>query len=384
MHNTIKFIDLDRQQVAIRPAIDAAIKKILDQGTYIMGKEIFSLEADLAKFCGVKHAIVCSNGTDALALGLRAKGIGPGDAVFVPNFTFAATAEVVAWLGATPVFIDVLADTFNMSPQSLEAGIHLSKKLGLSPKAIIPVDLFGQPADYDALEPLAKAYGLWILADGAQSFGATYKGRKVGSIGEIATTSFFPAKPLGCYGDGGAVFTDDDDVAACIKSLRIHGQGEDRYDNIRVGINGRMDTLQAAILIEKLKIFPTEIKSRNVLASFYNEHFKDLVHIPCVVEGAQSTWAQYTIVLPEGLDRHKLMDRLSQAGVPTMVYYKKPLHLQKAYASYPSVPLISGENVGEALVQRVLSLPMHGYVREDEAYFIVEMFKKALKASLKS
>ncbi len=382
MQPTIKFIDLDRQQIAIRPAIDAAIKKILDKGAYIMGEEIFLLEAELAKFCGTKHAIVCSNGTDALALGLRAKGIGPGDAVFVPNFTFAATAEVVAWMGATPVFIDVLSDTFNIDPQSLAAGIHFSKQLGLSPKAIIPVDLFGQPADYDALEALAKAYGLWILADGAQSFGATYKGRKVGSIGEIATTSFFPAKPLGCYGDGGAVFTEDDDLAACIKSLRIHGQGEDRYDNVRVGINGRMDTLQAAILLEKLKVFPAEIKRRNEIANLYTEKLWDLVKTPSVMEGLVSTWAQYTVVLPEGVNRQKLMDRLSQEGIPTMVYYKRPLHLQKAYAGYPFVSAIPGKNVGETLAQQVLSLPMHGYVRNDEAYFIVEAFKKALKESL--
>lgn len=380
MQNTIKFIDLERQQIAIRPALDAAIKKILDKGTYIMGEEIALLEAELAQFCGVKHAIVCSNGTDALALGLRAKGVGPGDAVFVPNFTFAATAEVVAWLGATPIFIDVLADTFNMSPQSLEAGISLAKALGLAPKAIIPVDLFGQPADYDALEPLAKAYDLWILADGAQSFGASYKGRTVGSIGEIATTSFFPAKPLGCYGDGGAVFTQDDTLAECIKSLRIHGQGEDRYDNVRVGINGRMDTLQAAILLEKLKIFPSEIQSRNALAAFYNEHLKDLVHVPRLIEGVKSTWAQYTVVLPEGINRPKLIERLAQNGVPTMIYYKKPLHLQKAYAAYPSAPTLA--NVGEALAPRVLSLPMHAYLKDDEASFIVEAFAKCLQESV--
>lgn len=377
MHPTLKFIDLDRQQIAIRPAIDAAIKKILDKGAYIMGEEIFLLEAELAKFCGVKHAIVCSDGTDALALGLRAKGIGPGDAVFVPNFTFAATAEVVAWMGATPIFIDVLADTFNMDPQSLEAGIHLSKKLGLSPKAMIPVDLFGQAADYDALEPLAKAYDLWILGDGAQGFGATYKGRTVGSIGEIATTSFFPAKPLGCYGDGGAVFTQDDDLAACIKSLRIHGQGEDRYDNVRVGINGRMDTLQAAILLEKLKVFPAEIKRRNAIASLYTEELRDLVKTPSVMEGLVSTWAQYTIILPEGVDRQKLMDRLGQKGVPTMVYYKKPLHLQKAYAAYPHVP-VAGEAIGEMLSKRVISLPMHGYLTDDECHYIVQAFRKSL------
>lgn len=379
--NTIKFIDLDRQQVAIRPAIDAAIKKILDKGAYIMGEEIFLLEAELAKFCGVKHAIVCSNGTDALALGLRAKGIGPGDAVFVPNFTFAATAEVVAWLGATPVFIDVLADTFNINPDSLERGISLAKALGLLPKAVIPVDLFGQPAGYTQLEAIAKLHDLWILADGAQSFGASYQGRKVGSIGEVATTSFFPAKPLGCYGDGGAVFTQDDALAECIRSLRIHGQGEDRYDNVRVGINGRMDTLQAAILLEKLKIFPAEIKRRNDLALLYNEHLQHLVQVPTVIEGAESTWAQYTVVLPGGVNRPRLMDQLLQAGVPTMIYYKKPLHLQKAYAGYPSVSTHTGLNVGEALAQSVLSLPMHGYLREDEADGIVEAFQKALKAS---
>ena len=382
MRPGIKFIDLQRQQVALRPAIDAAIKRILDKGAYIMGDEIFHLEAELSQFCKVKHAIVCSDGTDALALGLKAKGIGPGDAVFVPNFTFAATAEVVAWMGATPVFIDVLPDTFNINPRSLEEGIYLAQSLGLSAKVVIPVDLFGQPADYDALESIAKAHSLWILADGAQGFGARYKDRVVGSIGEIATTSFFPAKPLGCYGDGGAVFTEDDDLAACIKSLRIHGQGEDRYDNVRVGINGRLDTLQAAILIEKLKVFPAEIIQRNHLASFYNAALNDLVQVPKVIDGAVSTWAQYTVVLPKDVNRQSLMETLQEQGVPTMVYYKKPLHLQKAYANYPFVNTDSGHNVGEALSQRVLSLPMHAYVTEDEQHFIVQAFRKALTAAM--
>lgn len=359
----MQFIDLQSQQERIRSLIDVAIKRVLDHGIYIMGPEVYELETQLARFCGVKHAITCANGTDALGLGLMAKNIGPGDAVFVPSFTFAATAEVVAWVGATPVFIDSLQDTYNMDPQSLEQGIKIAKKEGLTPAGIIPVDLFGQPADYEAIQAIADEYNLWVMADGAQSFGAAYKGRMVGNIGDMATTSFFPAKPLGCYGDGGAIFTNDDELASIIKSLRVHGQGVDKYDNVRIGMNGRLDTIQAAILIEKLKIFPEELTARQKTADTYNVGLRDIVHVPELIEGTTSAWAQYTIRLPVGADRAKLMGNLKEAGIPTMVYYVKPLHLQTAYRQYltatgGSLPICEG------LASEVVSLPMSGYVND--------------------
>ncbi len=359
------FIDLKAQQGLIRSRIDAAIKKVLDHGAYIMGPEVGEFEKQLAEFCGVKHAIGCANGTDALGLGLMAKGVGPGDAIFVPSFTYAATAEVVAWVGATIIFIDSLEGTYNMDPKSLEAGVHTAKKLGLKPCGVIPVDLFGQPADYDAIQSIADENDLWIMADGAQSFGAAYKGRKVGNIGDLATTSFFPAKPLGCYGDGGAIFTNDDVLASIIKSLRVHGQGTDKYDNVRVGMNGRLDTIQAAILIEKLKVFPDELVVRQKAADAYNAELKDIVHTPHLLEGATSSWAQYTVRLPEKINRTQLMVNLKEVGVPTMVYYGKPMHQQEAYKHYP-VADEKGLPVCEALAKEVLSLPMSGYVTNEQ------------------
>jgi dTDP-4-amino-4,6-dideoxygalactose transaminase len=262
-----------------------------------------------------------------------------------------------------------------MDPASLEQGIQLAKTLGLKPAGIIPVDLFGQPADYDAIQAIADAHDLWIMADGAQSFGASYKSRKVGNIGDIATTSFFPAKPLGCYGDGGAIFTNDDALAAVIKSLRVHGQGSDKYDNVRIGMNGRLDTIQAAILIEKLKIFPEELVARQKTADAYNEALKDMLKVPHVIDGATSAWAQYTMGLPEHIDRSKLMASLKEAGIPTMVYYVKPLHLQTAYKQYPTATG-SALPVCEKLSERVLSLPMSGYIGGDEALTVATVFRK--------
>ncbi len=365
----IQFVDLKAQQDRIRPEIDAAIKRVLDHGAYIMGPEVFELEKQLATFCGVKHAISCANGTDALALGLLAKNVGVGDAVFVPSFTFAATAEVVAWMGATPVFIDSLPGTYNIDPKNLELGIQTAKKVGLHPVGIIPVDLFGQPADYDAIQAVADTYNLWVIADGAQSFGASYKGRKVGNIGDLAITSFFPAKPLGCYGDGGAIFTNDDELASIVKSLRVHGQGSDKYDNVRIGMNGRLDTIQAAILIEKIKIFPEELITRQQIADTYNAHLKDIVQVPLVIADTTSAWAQYTIRLPREVNRAKLMADLKEAGIPTMVYYTKPLHEQTAYRHYfessrGALP------VCEALAKDVLSLPMSGHVELSQLNYI--------------
>ncbi|MBM3468421.1 MAG: DegT/DnrJ/EryC1/StrS family aminotransferase [Alphaproteobacteria bacterium] len=368
----IPFIDLKTQLEEIRSHIDAAINRVFNHGNFIMGPEVYELEKELSAFCNAKHVISCANGTDALGLGLMAKNVGPGDAVFVPSFTFAATAEVVAWVGATPVFIDSLADTYNIDPKSLEQGIQSAQKLGLKPVGIIPVDLFGQPADYDALQAIAETNQLWILADGAQSFGASYKGRKVGNIGDMATTSFFPAKPLGCYGDGGALFTNDDELASIFKSLRVHGQGTDKYDNVRIGMNGRLDTLQAAILLEKLKVFPLELSARQKTAEAYNEALKDLVQIPYIMEETTSAWAQYTVCIPSSLDRGRLMSDLKDAGLPTMVYYVKPLHLQTAYKHYPtatggSLPIC------ESLAHKVLSLPMSGYVQDPT--HITNLFK---------
>lgn len=365
----INFIDLAAQQKRIRPQLDAAIARVLDHGIYIMGPEVAQFEKDMSAYCNIKHAISCANGTDALALCLMAKEIGPNDAIFVPTFTFAATAEVVAWVNATPIFIDVLPDTFNMDPKSLEQGIETAKKLGLKPRGIVPVDLFGLPADYDSIQAIADKHNLWVMADAAQSFGAEYKNRRAGSIGDFATTSFFPAKPLGCYGDGGAIFTNDDNLAAIIKSLRVHGQGSDKYDNVRIGMNGRLDTLQAAILIEKLKIFDKEIELRNKVAKRYEEGLARCVTVPKVAPGYTSVWAQYTVRLPKGIDRAMLMQKLKEQGIPSVIYYVKPLHLQKAYKDYPTAGKLS---VSEQIANDVLSLPMHPYLEAMEQDYIME------------
>jgi dTDP-4-amino-4,6-dideoxygalactose transaminase len=319
---------------------------------------VAQLEKDLAAWAGVKHAIACANGTDALLLVLKAWGVGAGDAVFVPAFTFAATGEVVALAGAVPVFVDVLPDTFNMDPASLEAAIALVKRDGkLKAKAVMPVDLFGQPADYRLLEPIARREGLKLLCDTAQGFGGLLDGKRAGAIGDAAATSFFPAKPLGCYGDGGAIFTHDDSLKDLLLSLRMHGQGADRYEHVHIGYNSRLDTIQAAILIEKLKIFDVEIATRFVLAQRYGEAFAGLggVITPRVIAGATSTWAQYTLQVD---NRAQFQADLKAAGVPTAVYYPIPLSWQKAYSHYPSVPT----PVSEALSARVVSLPMHPYL----------------------
>jgi len=371
----IPFIDLKAQQARIRPLIDAAVQRVLDHGQYILGPEVRELEQALAAFCGVRHAVSCASGTDALILGLLAKGVQPGDAVLVPSFTFAATAEAVALLGATPVFVDIRPDSFNMDPDSLLRGIDLARSLGLTTRGIIPVDLFGQPADYDALEPIARAQGLWLFADAAQSFGALYKGRRVGSIGDLVATSFFPAKPLGCYGDGGAVFTDDDDLADVLLSLRVHGKGTDKYDNVRIGINGRLDTLQAAVLLEKLAIFPEELAARSRIAERYDAALEKLVEVPRLQPDTTSAWAQYTVVLPAGI-RDSIAAKLKSSGVPTAVYYPKPLHQQTAYRRYPTVG--NRLTVSEELAGRVLSLPMHPYLDEATQERICEALASAL------
>ena len=279
----IRFIDLETQQARIRDRLDAAIARVLAHGQYIMGPEVAELEARLSAFCGAPHAVACASGTDALALALMALGVRPAEAILIPAFTFAATAEVVPLLGAVPVFVDVHADTFNLDPASLEAGIHAARRAGLRPVGVIAVDLFGQPADYDAIREVAEAHGLWVIADAAQSFGADWRGRKVGTLAKLTTTSFFPAKPLGCYGDGGAVFTDDRELAAVIRSLRVHGQGADKYDNVRIGMNARLDTIQVAILLTKLEIFADEILARQRAAARYDALLGDLVATPASI-----------------------------------------------------------------------------------------------------
>jgi len=327
-----------------------------------MGSEVTGFERRLAKFCGARHALTCGNGTDALLLGLIAKRVGPGDAVFCPTFTFAATAEVVALAHATPVFVDVREDTFNIDSDSLVAAIETARRTGLRPTGVIAVDLFGQPADYRLLEDIAEKHGLWILADAAQSFGAQYRGRRNGQIGDMTATSFFPSKPLGCYGDGGAIFTDDDDLAKCIDSLRVHGKGSDKYDNVRVGMNSRLDAIQAAILMEKLAIFPQELAAREVIARRYSEGLSDVVRTPCTSNETTSAWAGYTIVT-EGRDRNKIAAGLKAAGISTAIYYPLPLHQQTAYKDYPRASSI-GLPQAERLAQSVLSLPMHPYLDE--------------------
>jgi dTDP-4-amino-4,6-dideoxygalactose transaminase len=357
----IAFIDLQAQRRRLGAPLDAAIRAAVEGGQWILGPQVAQLERDLAAFAGVKHAVACANGTDALLLVLRAWGIGPGDAVFVPAFTFAASGEVVVLAGATPVFVDVLPDSFNMDPASLEAAIALVKREGkLIPKVVMPVDLFGQPADYRALTPIAAREGLKLFCDTAQGFGGVLDGKRAGAIGDAAATSFFPAKPLGCYGDGGACFTNDDTLKDVLLSLRMHGQGADRYEHVRIGLNSRLDTIQAAILIEKLKIFGEEIEMRNRIARRYTEAFRksNRLVVPHMIEGAVSSWAQYTLQVE---DRAKFQDDLKGKGVPTAVYYPIPLSRQKAYGHFPSAPT----PVSEALSQKVVSLPMHPYLDEE-------------------
>jgi len=302
---------------------------------------------------------------------LMAKGIGPGDAVFIPSFTFPATPEVVALLGATPVFVDVLPNTYNIAPQSVEQGVAVSKKQGLKPKAIIAVDLFGQPADYPKLEKVAREYDLWILADSAQSFGATLRGKKVGTLALATATSFFPAKPLGCYGDGGAVFTDDDELAEILKSIRVHGKGQHKYDNVRIGLNARLDTIQAAILLEKLKIFDDELRERQQIAKHYNEALRDVVQVPYIIEGATSAWAQYTVKLNQDMDRSKIMHDLKEKGIPTMVYYEKPLHLQEAYKGFP-ISAYNTLQISDNLAKHVLSIPLNINIIESSSIDVIK------------
>ena len=375
---TLPLIDLQAQRERLGETVERAIAAVLAHGQYVMGPEVAELESRLAGFCAARHALGCASGTDALALALMALGIGPGDAVLVPSFTFVATAEVVAWTGAVPVFVDVSPETFNLDPESLPAGLEAARRHDLTPRAVIPVDLFGLPADYERIEPFCARHGLWLIADAAQSFGARYQGRKTGSIGVIAATSFFPAKPLGCYGDGGAVFTGDDELAAIMRSLRIHGQGQDKYDNVRIGMNGRIDTLQAAVLLEKLRIFEDEIAARERVAARYAQGLADLgarCRPPVVPPGLTSVYAQYTVVLEPG-QREGLAAALGAERIASAIYYPIPLHRQVAYRRFP-VPS-GGLPVAEDLAARVLSLPMHPYLAPADQDRIIDVVRRAL------
>ncbi len=369
----IPFIDLAAQQRILRPRIETAIARVLDHGQYIMGPEVAELERQLAAFTGAKHALSCASGTDALLIAMMAWGVKPGDAVLCPAFTYTATPETIALLGATPVFVDVDERTFNVDPAGLSAGIDAARRVGLRPVGLIAVDLFGLPAEYPSVRAFARDNGLWVLADAAQSFGAAQGGQRVGTFGDITATSFFPAKPLGCYGDGGAIFTDDDRLAEIMSSIRLHGKGADKYDIVRVGVNGRMDTLQAAVLIEKLAIFEGELAARQRVAQRYAKGLADIVTVPVVASGSQSAWAQYTIRVPANR-RTDAVKTLHADGVPTNVYYPRPLHHQAAYRHFP----ISGNGlpVSEQLSQEVLSLPMHPYLGADDQDWIIACVRR--------
>jgi len=359
---SIPLVDLRAQRRRLGNRIDTAVLRVCDEANFIMGNEVAEFERSLAEFCGARHAISCGNGTDALILAMIAKDIGPGDAVFCPTFTFAATAEAIALRRATPVFVDIREDTFNIEPDSLLEAIETARRSALRPRGVIAVDLFGHPADYASLEEIAEQHGLWIVSDAAQSFGGRYRGRAVGQLAELTTTSFFPSKPLGCYGDGGAILTDDDELAACVDSLRVHGKGADKYDNVRIGVNSRLDAIQAAILKEKLAIFPDELTARARIARRYSDELCDTVRTPHMANNVSSAWAAYTVVL-DGHDRDKVAAGLKQAGISTAIYYPVPLHRQTAYRDFPRANR-NGLPRSERLANSVLSLPMHPYLDE--------------------
>lgn len=376
----IPFIDLQAQQKKIRPQIEKRLQDVLDHGKYIMGPEVFELEARLADYVGVKHCISVSSGTDALLMALMAYDVGPGDAIFTTPFTFVATAEVVSLLGATPVFVDIDPQTYNICPEALEVAIAKlaeDKENGLIPKGVIPVDLFGLPADYDSINEIARRSDLFVLEDAAQGLGGSYKGRQSCSLADIAATSFFPAKPLGGYGDGGAIFLSDDAIAEKLCSIRVHGQGADKYENVRIGMNGRLDTLQAAVLLPKLEIFPEEILERQRVAETYTRLLQNIEGIlpPAVPTGLSSAWAQYSILTGQ---REHLQHSLKEQGIPTAIYYPKPLHLQKAFSSL-------GHRIGdfplsENVANRIMSLPMHPNLDER----IIERICEAIAFGLSS
>lgn len=372
----MEFRDLKNQYLKNKTAIDSAIQNVLLSSHFIGGEPVSQLEEKLADYVGVKHCITCANGTDALQLALMAWEIGEGDAVFVPDFTFFSTGEVVPWVQATPVFVDVDKDTFNLSPESLEEAIQNVIREGkLVPKVVIAVDLFGQPADYPEIRKITQKYNLLLLEDGAQGFGGRIGEKKACSFGDISTTSFFPAKPLGCYGDGGAVFTDNDEWAELIRSYKVHGKGMDKYDNVRIGLNSRLDTLQAAVLLAKFDCFVNEeIDAVNSVAKKYSEYLADIVSVPTIKEGFLSSWAQYTIRLENQNDRDMLQRHLKENEVPSMIYYLKPLHEQKAFEKYKFIPA-SVNNTTECCMT-VLSLPMHPYISESDLRKVIKSVRR--------
>ena len=376
----MEFRDLKKQYAVLKDDLDKEILDVCSSSHYISGNAVKMLEGELAAYVGVKHCITCANGTDALTLALKAWGIGKGDAVFVPDFTFFSTGECPATEGATPIFVDVDNRTFNIDPDKLEAAIIKVKSDGkYTPRVVAAVDLFGQPADYPRIKEICKKYGLLLLEDGAQGFGGSINGKMACSFGDISTTSFFPAKPLGCYGDGGAIFTDNDEWAAILRSLAVHGKNsENKYDNIRLGMNSRLDTIQAAILQVKLIAFiETELDSVNKAAQMYNEALKDTnLVLPLIKEGFVSSWAQYTVQLPESVDRNALQAKLKEQGIPTMVYYMKPMHIQGAFAETDSAK--ADCPVTEKLCKTVLSLPMHPYLTQEDVNRVADAIKKAL------
>lgn len=370
----IEFIDLMEQYRCLQNDIDSNIEKVLKHGKYILGPEVAELEQRIADYAGVKHVISCSNGTDALLMPLMAWGVGSGHAVFTTPFTFIATAEVISLLGATPVFVDIDPDTYNIDVKMLERSIKKTIVEGkLEPKAIIPVDLFGLPADYDNITAIAKKYGLMVLEDAAQSFGSVYKQKKAGSLGNAAATSFFPAKPLGCYGDGGAIFTNEDELSEKLFSIRVHGQGSGKYENVRIGINGRLDTIQAAILLAKLKAFDDELAARNNIAFKYTLGLKNVLKTPSVPDGSVSSWAQYSVLARGQKEREMIRDQLKDAGMPTGVYYPVPLHLQQVFRN---LGYREGDfPVAEDASRRIFSLPMHPYIQDETIKKITEVIQ---------
>ncbi len=371
--SAVAFIDLQAQRARIGARMDAAIARVLAHGGFIMGPEVAEAEKKLAARCGAKHVISCSSGTTAIVMALMAREVGRGDAVFVPSFTFTATAEAPAILGATPVFVDVLPDTFDLDPLSLERAVAVARQTGLRPACVMPVDLFGQPADYDPIRAIAAQHGMWILGDAAQSFGAHYKGKPLGVCADITATSFYPSKPLGCYGDGGALFTDDDEVARRLRQVRVHGQGADRNENVRVGLTGRFDSIQAAVLLEKLAIFDAEIAERNAVAARYDAGLMGAVMTPVVRAGCTSVWAQYTICSPR---RDRIAATLQAQGIPTNIFYPKPIHTQ---APYRALPVASGGlPVTERLAQQVLSLPIHPYLSPEAQDRVIAAVRTAV------
>ena len=377
MAEPIPFIDLQAQRARIAEPVERAVLEVVRSGRWILGPEVEACERELAEFAGAKHCLTVASGTDALALALMVESVRPGDAVICPAFTFAATAEVVAWLGAAPVFADVEPEGFNLDVASAARAIATARARGLTPRAIIAVDLFGRPADHGEIAALAAAEGLWVLDDAAQAFGASYRGRRLGTLARMTATSFFPAKPLGCYGDGGALLFDDDALVEPLTSLRVHGQGgDDKYDNVRIGMNGRMDAIQCAVIRQKLTIFADEIERRQAVAASYAEALGDVVTVPRVPPDRRSVWAQYTVTLPAGTDRDAFQAELKAAGVPSAVYYGRAMHHQSAYAHYPVAA--GGCPVAEDLARRVVSLPMHPYLSAHDQDRVVTAVRNAL------